>query len=42
MTATGLSSHDGSCRLAGFGSFLGEPLDLHFLGIACHSPESQV
>ena len=42
MTATGSPSHDGSCGLAGFGSFLGELLDLQFLGILSQHPESQV
>jgi hypothetical protein len=42
MTATGSPSHDGSCGLAGFGSFLGEPLDLQFSGIPSHHPKSQV
>jgi len=42
MTATGSPSHDESCGLVGFGSFLREPLDLQFPGLPSHHPKSQV
>jgi len=42
MTATGPPSHDGSCGLAGFASFLGEPLELQLPGIPSHHPKFQV
>jgi hypothetical protein len=42
MTATASLSHDGSCALPVFGSFLGELLDLNFPGIPSHHPKSQV
>ena len=42
MTATGSPRHDGHCGLAGFGSFLGEMLDLQFPGLPSHHPNPKL